>query len=137
MKKLLLSFLLILCTASVVCASMPSVDEAWNSSGQYTGPLGPNVKSQGGSTPTCTASCGTGYSIIGTNSAMTVFVGNAPATPLVITFGNAFTAVPVCTVTYASGTAPTTASPTTTNISVAFGSGPSNGTAFSVLCVGK
>lgn len=91
--------------------------------------------------PTCSASCGTSPSVVGSDTAMKVTMGasGVPASPFTITFNGTWPAAPSCVVT--SNTAQTTryvtaAVTSTTTISVTTAAAPSTSDVFNVICHG-
>lgn len=144
MRKFLSLAVFALCLLSFAptFASMPSEDEIWDRQGKYLGPIGNQIRSangQSGTTPTCATNCGTNPSIVGTNSSMFAYLGVGLASPITITFGNAFAAIPSCTAANAQNASNyvTRVSPTTTNVAIYFASGPTNGDIINVQCIGR
>jgi hypothetical protein len=94
--------------------------------------------------PTCSASCGTSPSVVGSDTAMIVTMGSTgtPASPFTVTFNGTWAAAPSCVVTSALGTmavgkiaiaAPTT---TTTVIITTNGVAPATGDKYAIHCIG-
>ena len=94
--------------------------------------------------PTCSASCGTSPSVVGTDSAMTVTMGatGTPATPFTVTFTAAFANPPTCVAmaglnSMATNHAPQSVQTTTTTAVVAAGTAPSNSDIYHLICFGS
>lgn len=94
--------------------------------------------------PTCSASCGTSPSVVGSDTAMIVTMGasGVPASPFTVTFNGTWAAAPSCTVMSALNTmvvgkmaiaAPTT---TTTVIVTTNGTAPGTSDKYFIHCIG-
>lgn len=97
-----------------------------------------------GGAPTCSASCGTSPTVVGSDTAMIVTMGAAgvPASPFTITFSAAWPAAPSCNAIAAktgmiAGKAPILAVPSTTTVIITTnGTAPANSDVYSIQCFG-
>lgn len=94
--------------------------------------------------PTCSASCGTSPSVVGSDSAMIVTMGatGTPASPFTVTFNTAFPSAPSCTAIAAktgmvAGKAPILAVASTTTVVVTTnGTAPATADQYAIQCIG-
>lgn len=95
--------------------------------------------------PTCSASCGTSPSVVGSDTAGTVTMGasGVPASPFTITFNGTWANAPACTVqsalaTMVVGKMPIAVATTTTTIQVTTnGTAPATSDKYQFICVGR